>query len=437
VHLDELKRLYNACDPGEPLAPEDARYVDIDKGADGASPRRYDWIDHIASGFELAKHPRLLLLTGLPGSGKSTELLRVLDKLAAPEGPHLLPVRIDANDVINLRAPLELHELVFAVLAETERQIAERLEGATRARVASETVLARMWAWLTRTDVGLSNFDLGAGAHNLVLELRNNPTFKQRMRQSIGQRQTEFESEVRSYMDELKQRARAVTSHADILVVFDSLEQLRGISVDEAEVLRSAERVFGELRAETLGVHAIFTVPAALATRRFLEVQFMPLVKICEKDGSMYPPGHLAMRNIVTQRISEHELEQLLGVEWSQRIDRLVTQSGGYARELVTMLQEVISVRKYPVSEHRFEILLGDRADRYRRLVPTDAMDLIEDIAANHPPLRVPAKDSTSAHLVDLLITNNLLMVYQNREEWTDLNPAIRSLLPSRAGADA
>lgn len=432
MQLHDRRRLYEACQPDHPLDPDDERYVDID-GAQGR-PRRYDWVEHIASEFVLPTAPTLLLLTGLPGSGKSTELKRVVQRLADPQGPHLFPVWVDAAELIDLHEPLELHELVFAVLAQTERTIARTLEGQRTPEVAHESLVERLWAWLTKTTVELPKLELGKDGHKLVLELRGNPTFKQQVRAAIAKFRTEFEHEAHAHMQVLRERAKRVTSHRDLIVVFDSLEQLRGVRDDDL-ILASAEEVFGkQLRAQTLGVHAIFTVPAALATRRMLEIRFMPLIKIREKDGSDHAPGLDAMRRMVMQRLSEADLLALFGPAWSPRIDRLIRRSGGYARELIRMLQDSLKFSTFPLGDHDFEIVLAERADRYRRLVPRSAHALLRMIHETHPPLQIPEQTLESAKLMELLVTNNLLMVYQNYEEWTDINPAILSLVVTEHG---
>jgi hypothetical protein len=83
----------------------------------------------------------------LPGSGKSTELRRVLAKLGDPTGAALFPVLIDAERLIDLRAPLDLPELILAILVETERRIMIDLKGFDPERlddeIAKDSIAAR------------------------------------------------------------------------------------------------------------------------------------------------------------------------------------------------------------------------------------------------------------------------------------------------------
>lgn len=428
MDLQDRKRMFDACQPDRPLEPHDPRYVEIDRND---RPRRYDWVEHIAGEFLLPSDPTMLLLTGLPGTGKTTELLRVAEVLSAPEGAHLLPIWIDAAKLISLHDPLEFHELVFVILAETERHIATVLEGERAPKLAHEGLVERLWTSL-QSEVALPNFEFGSFGSKMVLELRSNPTFKRRIKDAISTREPEFVEQAYQAMQSLRERARRVTTHKDLILIVDSLEQLRGIR-DETTLLDSVERVFGtQLRPQTLGVHAIFTVPPALATRRMLEIRFMPLIKIREKDGSRFDPGHRAMWEMVMLRMTTTDLEQVFGGGWSARIDCLIDRSGGYARELIRMLQDSIKLSSLPLDNHDFEIVMGERADRYRRLVPGTAIPLLAKIHREHPPLLIPDVNPESTRLMELLLTNNLVMVYQNKEEWIDINPAITSLVEAR-----
>ncbi|NJK31030.1 MAG: hypothetical protein HC927_00705 [Deltaproteobacteria bacterium] len=134
------------------------------------------------------------------------------------------------------------------------------------------------------------------------------------------------------------------------------------------------------------------------------------------------------MREIVDKRLSPAEQEALFGSAHRERIDRLIDRSGGYPRELIKFLREAVEL-EHPLSEHAFELLLADRAGHYCRLVPDDAIPLLRDIHNTQPRLRLPRSNADTAELTDMLLANNLLMLYQNHDEWTDVNPAIVSLL--------
>lgn len=131
------KRLYNLCNPSEPLEPVDARNIDIDKLAGGV--RGDDWLGKVLRRLQLSDEPLCELLTGLPGSGKTTELKRLLEKLEDPHRDKLLGVYIDAEQVVDLTNPIDVPDLLGTIVEATERKVLE-VEGRdpnARSRTAS------------------------------------------------------------------------------------------------------------------------------------------------------------------------------------------------------------------------------------------------------------------------------------------------------------
>ena len=73
--------LYNRCNPDIALEPGDELYIDLD----ARGVRGHDWVERLAAPIDLAAGPTIQLFTGLPGSGKSTELRRLVQRLGAAE----------------------------------------------------------------------------------------------------------------------------------------------------------------------------------------------------------------------------------------------------------------------------------------------------------------------------------------------------------------
>lgn len=100
--MDKQQRrlLYNQCRPGDTLAPDNPHYIDLD----ALGVRGIDWVARLAKRIELSDQPVCQLFTGLPGSGKSTELMRLGQRLESSEGEgaNLLAVVVsaDVSDVL-------------------------------------------------------------------------------------------------------------------------------------------------------------------------------------------------------------------------------------------------------------------------------------------------------------------------------------------------
>lgn len=155
----------------------------------------------------------------------------------------------------------------------------------------------------------------------------------------------------------------------------------------------------------------------------------MPLIKIRERDTAHpFEPGVDALRQIVHKRIPSVALAEIFGPDHERRVTVLIERSGGYPRELVTLLREALE-DTFPLSDAAFRRLLANRADEYKRKIPsTEALELLRRISRDRGPLigRDEHRD-----LMESLLTRSLVFVYQNDEEWADINPALASLIRS------
>ncbi|MCA9712706.1 MAG: hypothetical protein KDK70_43155, partial [Myxococcales bacterium] len=327
------------CDPAEPLEPDDPRNVDLDALTD-ESPRGVVWAERVARRFELSTKPQYMLFTGLPGSGKSTELRRLLKRLADPSQANLLPVLIDADQAMDLANPIDVPEIVAVVVNEVERAVLSS-EGRDPDRALEEGYLSRVWAWLN-SEIDLRSVGTSVTGANLAIELKNRPSFRQEVRSAVAARLTRFLDDARAYVAGLEERLRAATGRAGLVVALDSLEKLRGMSTNWESVIDSAERVFGQHAEHVrLPIHTVYTVPAALVARQ-KHVEFMPAIKVADRDGRPNPVGINGLRRLVEQRIPEEARAELFGSGEQQLrlLEHMIRRSGGYLRELVRSLRE-------------------------------------------------------------------------------------------------
>lgn len=442
MQLSEIQELHARCDPDEPLlAHDNERYVEIDVLAqvddtdDVGRPRCHAWIERIAKKFEFSRKPRHLLLTGLPGSGKTTELLRVAQRLARADGARLLPVYIDAEKVIDLDQPIDMPDLVLVIMAETERAVLE-LEGMQNASkdLAHEGVFARLVSYARNTTIEVDKVEAGFDPFKVVAALKTDPTLREQIRASVNTRTSEFLERARAHMRTLEARVKNYEirgqhehKYAGIFVLFDSLEKLRGLTTNFREVLERGEHLLRH-NADllNLGVHALYTVPIAIS-RRIQGVELMPLIKVRERSGASFAPGVVALRSLATKRLSERALVEVFGPQHEHRVLQLIERSGGYPREFVTLLQDSLEEGPFPLSDAAFRRLLAARADEYARKVTTEALPLLAEVARNRGCFIVPDEQR---ELAESLLTDSLVFVYQNEIEWADINPALASMLP-------
>ncbi|NJL27285.1 MAG: hypothetical protein HC897_05020 [Thermoanaerobaculia bacterium] len=281
MDLETLRYLTKQCSD-ESLPPDDPRNVDLDHH-DQEAVRGASWVERLAAPIERHEVPVRQFITGLPGSGKSTELRRLEQRLI---GHGYLVARIDAEDALDLTQPLDLPDVIAIVVDGAERAV-RRAEGRSEEPEA-EGYLARLWAWMKTTEAELGGVEVDAGPAKLTLEMKVRPDFRKQVRAALTRHFTRFLSDARKELESLDARSRAIR-RGGLCVILDSLEKLRGLGQNWSEVLDRAERVFsGGAPYLKLPVHCLYTVPLALMTRINEKIELMPMVKLDDRFGKTF-----------------------------------------------------------------------------------------------------------------------------------------------------
>lgn len=426
MEFERLQELYNRCNPDEPLSPGDERNVDIDlHGVRGAH-----WTNKLARQIELSRTPVCQLFTGLRGTGKSTEIRRLAARLSDPTRRNLLTVLIDADEVLDLTVEIDISDVLALVLLHTERAVLAA-EGGDPADALTDGPHRRFWAWLSRTDVEIGKLTAGVGAGTkagIELNLKTNPTVRQRVREIVARHLATFVRLVHDALRELEARARKL-GRAGIVILFDSLEKLRGTSLTWKSVLESAERIFSSGAPYLqLPVHVLYTIPPALA-RRMVEppVSFLPMIKVRDKEGGLHPEGIEVITELVKKRIDEAALEEIFGkAALRDRIRAIALWSGGYPREIVRLLQTLLELESFPVDGKTLERELHRAGNAYRSIVYDSGA--IPWLATVNRTKRLITTNDHEREAADHLLQNNVILRYLNDDEWVDLHPSVAGM---------
>ncbi|HEX2689493.1 MAG TPA: hypothetical protein VHN14_22885 [Kofleriaceae bacterium] len=435
MRFERMQALYNRCNPDEPLNPDDERYVDIDEhGVRGAQ-----WSRKLARQIELSNVPVCQLFTGLRGTGKSTEIRRLAARLANPGKRNLLPVLIDADDVLDLTTDIDVSDVLALILLHSEREV-RKAEGERSEAALSEGPLQRLWSWLTRTDVEISRLGIEGevlGVKGKVeLDLKTNPTVRQRVREVVAKHLSTFVRFVRDELLELDVRAKN-TGRSGLVVMFDSLEKLRGTSLTWKQVLESAERVFANGAPYLqLPVHVLYTIPPALTRRMADPVSFLPMVKVRAANGALNEDGFRAISELVAKRISPADLEAMFGAEAVEaRLRQIALWSGGYPREILRTLQGLLELDDFPIGEKTLERQLQRAGNTYRSIVyDSGAMAWLGTVARTK---KLITANDAEREAADLFLTNNVILRYLNDDEWFDVHPSVAGMEELRAAPEA
>jgi hypothetical protein len=453
----QMKQYYNDCNPYQPLEPGDRRNVIIDGQVDDElAVRGGSWAAKLAIEVELANRPVCLLCSGLRGSGKSTELRRLAAQLAddSPARANLLPVLIDAEEVLDLTAAVDVPDLLMAMLYETERAVL-REEKRAEDEAMREGAFERLWGAVMRMSVESVKVEWGAGAEGsiavpgvgakgtasskVVAELKVSPSLRKQVRDAVAKSLSTFLGQVEQEFRKLEQRAVA-TGRSGVVVIVDSLEKLQGTSETFEEVLSSVEKIFANgapyLR---LPVSVIYTVPPPMLVRMPTDsVRFLPMIKLRTWDrepaegavvtrGKPFLAGVAVAREIVRRRVPDSALGEFLGPDFEGRLREIIDWSGGYPRELMRLLQRVMTAGRFPLTDLLFRRTLSQAADENSRIVFSNGQRALEMLAKVYLTQKLTI-DLGEHTLADRLLTGNLILRYSNDKEWDDIHPALLGL---------
>lgn len=421
---DFLKRFFQRVND-RPLEPDDEEYVPLyaDESLAGDDPvalmqRAIEWTVGDSS---------VQLLSGFRGSGKSTELRR-LRKCLRAQGYAV--VLLDVEDYLDTSSAIDVSDFLLAVAGGLSDMAFE--EGLVDRRADTETYWQRFVHFLTRTNVSVEELTggvkAGPGEASLRLNLRSDPSFRRRLQEKMAGLLGEFVRDLDDYMGDLAGAVkRARPESVGLVVLVDSVEHIRGTSVNATDVQSSVERLF-TAHSEKLhlsNVHVVYTVPPYLKVLSPMVsalyepggVQVLPAIKVVDRDGTPFKPGLDALERVVRGR---GDWEKLLGSR--EVLDRLSLKSGGHLRDLLRALAEVVRrADELPVPAPLVDRVLSQLQAEALPVSDADARWLARVAETHTAALPDAGRLPDFARFLD----THLVLCYRNGEEWYDVHPLV------------
>lgn len=423
---DEFLRTFYGALKDQPLEPDDEKYVRIYEG-DASSTA--DPVARLARGISWAQDESTQLFSGFRGTGKSTELRRLRRKLTE-QGYRV--VLCDMKNYLNTSTPVDISDFLISAAGALSDALAkdDELLGED---VAHRSYWERAVDFMFRTNVTVGDVQpgttVGDATSSLKVGLRQDPTFRQQLQEHMKGHLGRLVDDVREFMADCVHAVRRKHKDTKLVVLFDSVEQIRGSSVNDAEVFASVETLFAGHpdKLKFQGMHVVYTAPPWLkmrspgVSRNYDGAYLLPCVKVRRPDGQPFEGGLAVLRDIVSGR-----------GDWSQvfasqdDLDHVLLQTGGYLRDLFRALQKMLMNAaergEVPLDRAAIDEELAALRNDYLPISIADAKWL-HQVAQSHEA-ELPRHEELPE--LSRYFDNHLLLCYRNGDEWYDLHPLIR-----------
>ena len=334
-----LKQLYQDCNPNLPLRPGSEAYRFYQPVYE--APGSDDPIDLLQQHIQLSDVESRQFFSGFRGSGKTTELFRLKQRL---EELGYLVFYADALKYLNPADPLDIANLLVILAGAFSDALEEFDEGVD---MRSESYWARFRHFLETTQVEVSEVSLSAAnLGNIKLALKDSPSFRQRLQELAKSRLYDLESQVKKYFEDCVIAIRKRYPSRRIVFLFDQLEQVRGTSLsNQAEVISSVRTLF-ESHVQRLNlpyIHVVYTVPPWLKfVFQGLDLVVLHSVRQWANDEARteFPPGNDSLFRLMQKRFGPAGLQRFFGDE--TRALQLVEVSGGHIQDLLRLTREAV-----------------------------------------------------------------------------------------------
>jgi hypothetical protein len=333
----------------EPLDRTDPRYVPLweNEGLIGSDP-----VDLMLRSILWTPVESVQLFAGFRGAGKTTELRRLKIQL---EDKGYLVVLCDVEDYLNMSTPIDVSDFLIA-LAGAFGEAVEHDDFLGK-NVLREGYWSRFWNFL-QTKVKVEELSAEAGGVGVKANLKSDPTFRQRIQEWMAGHLGALVADVRQFFAEcILLLKKKYGEEREVVLLVDSVEHMRGTSVNAEAVQNAVERLFTS-HAEQLhlpSLHVVYTIHPYLKVRyanlgALYEpggVKVLPSVKVRSKEtGEAVPAAIAALRGVVDKR---GDWQKLLGSD--ALLERVILASGGHLRDLIRLLREVVlRAKSLPVS---------------------------------------------------------------------------------------
>lgn len=405
-----------------------------------------DPVSRLAAQIERVEGTRVWLFTGNIGSGKSTELRRLRQKL---KDAGCIVFLADAAEYINLNQKIEIGDFLISVTAAFAQQAgdylgSDQIESGYWERIvnflANTAIEVKEVSGGTAAEAGVPGVGKFSFKGDLKAALIRDPVVKERVQAHLRGHLAGLARDLEDYRSGIIDRIRAKAgADAKVVLVIDSLERLRGTGEANDEVFSSVRAMFGQY-ADMLRLEDIQTIYSVAPY----------LVKLAPQLAGILGAGtlcHLTTTHVFKARSRDLDVDGGVKVirdivarrypDWATLIpegalNRAIEASGGDLRDLFRILSILLLELEF---SDDVDAALRYSLEQIRRdmtWITASHLERLRHLAEHKAPRLVDETDMDA--LVHDLETKRVLM-YRNGEDWYDVHPLLRDQVePPRLG---
>ncbi len=445
--MDEiLKLVYNACDPHE--AATSQYYLDCGE-ARGDSALTDQFLKYL----DLANDYLKVLFSGHVGCGKSSELVRLRDRLKDP-GPYhrrYFPILLDVSEYLD-DFDASLTDILLAIVTELAQTLRDDLGIEIK-----DNYFAKQFDEIKGLlgDVEIKEGEVGLSWIKVKLQrLKRDPDAREKVRAALKPRLSNILEEINIVFAKARLEVRKFDDamgrqpYDDIVLILDNLEKINTFDkqTEQTDSFQSQREFFleGYTRLTGLDVHVIYTVPLRLARsidgpklqQLYDRLMVLPMIKVIDRDtGQPFEAGLECLRKILQKRIGGHAIGEVFEPD---ALEFLLKYSGGHVRNLMTFVQNACTYTdETPIPIAAAQRAVQQSVRTYSTAIQKDHWNKLAEL-----DLSIDKKIDNGDEAFLAMLENLSILEYMNggregpfeaAEPWCAVNPVVRELQKFKA----
>lgn len=284
----------------------------------------------------------LLFLAGMRGSGKTSELAKITQKLHNQDCFFCVTCNLDEgldnNDMEYMDILIFQLERLFQELKAINLEIGEEILASLldwfseRVREVNKSIRREGGIELEVEAKTPSLFSFLGIAAKLKANITGNKENAEKIRVTFRSNFTEFALKTNEFIEAVNIILRRKGIAQELLFVVDGLEKTATTDLRKKIVIDEADRI-RQIKANTIFTLPIELMPMAQKLTQFCTVVSFPFVKIRERDGSIVEEAVSRFEEFVYRRIDASLFDS------PETVRRAILFGGGSPRELLRILE--------------------------------------------------------------------------------------------------